>query len=280
LYGIKLSFLVSYFAQYNIKEPFTVDHVKLLFVKPGTEHRSKNGFYVGESFAEFLLRDEKLAENVKDVADVFVGYSRDHMWTDFVSALSVLPANPYVWVDILSINIHQLPTESKPLWWYAAIGEVIRKIGKTRLVLDNWRNPSLEKVDSSLWEFLVSVESGVETSLLFSPITTNSFIEMLRNGAMHSDSFYGSFSHINLSFGKDESVSRYLHRDEQKIITMPVDMVNMVLSTSIKRSLADLASSMVVSQDQSIEASHILFGCACLNLSVVSVNFSGTSSSD
>ena len=94
---------------------------------------------------------------ISDKATVFVSHAWKSKAHDLLSALIQQPTRRYFWIDIITLNQHQLPTGKA---WFKVLGKCIEEIGQTVLVFNQYRDPLPLQRSWCLLEICFTIQVG------------------------------------------------------------------------------------------------------------------------
>jgi len=241
LHGVKASYLASLFSRDQTAGKTTDDVVRYL-IKPLTRNMS---------LADFLLADSKLKHNVKDVAVVFVSHAWMNLWTDLMEALATDISDPFVWLDVVSINQHQPDSAVS----YDSFHEAMKQFGRAQFVMTPWSHPLLVKRSWPVWEIYGVVKFNIPFKAIMAPKEKEDFFTQLRAGILGNDFFQDLFASVDVEKACSENpeVQRDILRDVRAI---GVRQVNDIILSAVKKWLVSFTEEAALN----VEAESVTHG--------------------
>jgi hypothetical protein len=159
--GIKFSFLMKHFNDCPL-DMKTTDVVNN-FIIPRTKSSQL-------SYCEYLAVNDKFVEGTVGPANLFISHAWEGEFHSLIDSVGqhlmqlddgLSYEDTYVWVDIFSVNQHVVPNiVSTHL--RTSIQEMIKSIGETLVIVENWKDPIPLRRGWCLWEIYCSHQSNVK----------------------------------------------------------------------------------------------------------------------
>lgn len=207
--GVRASTVVNLFKDDPRLTPeTTTEEVALILVMELTRERKC-------SLAEWMLRQPAYSNDVKRVADSFVAHAWQYKWSELVSAIAAPELDPdrFIWIDVASVNQHEVGGGAVPKWWFEALHNVILQCKRFEVVLSPWERPIPTDRAWCVWEIYGAVVNRIPVRALMVPTQKEALKTALRGGEVNSNTFVDVFAAINV----DKAVSR-VPRDRERIM--------------------------------------------------------------